>query len=132
MTGHIHAELMKQYANDAATYKRPWELWECRGSCDYWEGLENNPHWYTDQQYRRKQKTININGFEIPEPLRIKPETGAIYFFPCFERSEHFKSLVWKDDRIDNITLSHGVCHFTKEAAIAHAEALLSFTQIKD
>ena len=28
MPKHIHAELMKQYAEDAMTTDEPWKLWE--------------------------------------------------------------------------------------------------------
>lgn len=70
MPAHIHAELMAQYAEDALTTNRPWELWEVMPVNSEWMPLYDNPSWNTATKYRRKQKTININGFEVPEPVR--------------------------------------------------------------
>ncbi len=64
MAAHIHAELMLQYANDAANQAEPWELWEYRlakfGSNDAnnnkWISLPGNPNWQLEMEYRHKPK----------------------------------------------------------------------------
>jgi hypothetical protein len=53
MSGHKHAELMLQYANDALTNKTPWELWEVK-MYDKWESVTGNFNWYEGYEYRRK------------------------------------------------------------------------------
>jgi hypothetical protein len=58
-TGHPHAELMKLYAEDAATHERPWELWEVRhnrhGKPGLWEQLNPDDYmWVEGWEYRRK------------------------------------------------------------------------------
>jgi hypothetical protein len=53
MSGHKHAELMVQYANDALTNKTPWELWEVK-MYDKWESVTGNFNWYEGYEYRRK------------------------------------------------------------------------------
>ena len=61
MTAHIHAELMLQYAQDASTTDKPWELWEFRfDEHEKWTALTVNPTWDDDTKYRRKPRTIRI------------------------------------------------------------------------
>jgi hypothetical protein len=60
--GHIHADSMKLYAEDAAKHARPWELWEvCRPEqpCTEtrWRILGRDPNWDSNSQYRRKPQT---------------------------------------------------------------------------
>jgi hypothetical protein len=76
--------------------------------------------------WRIKQKTININGFEVPEPVRDKLEEGDLYFIPEALTIEAYD---WSDDEIDNNLLKWGLIHLTKEAAELHIKALISFTQ---
>jgi hypothetical protein len=79
-------------------------------------------------QYRRKPRAININGYEVPEPMREAPEKGA-YYYAAATTATDFDPIEWFNDYCDKGWLSIGICHATKEAAIAHAKALLSFTQ---
>ena len=73
MPAHIHAELMIQYGQDALITDKPWRLWECRrclGINNVWRVCDSEITWSIHIEYRRKQKTININGFDVPEPVR--------------------------------------------------------------
>ena len=71
--GHFHAENMKLYTEDAMTTSQPWKLWEFFYSG--WWRYCIYPEWDQKKQYRRKPRTININGFEVPEP-RDAPNDG--------------------------------------------------------
>lgn len=52
--GHPHAALMKQYAEDAETHARPWELWEHKHEAlKTWNPCGFHPMWYLDSEYRR-------------------------------------------------------------------------------
>lgn len=73
--------------------------------------------------YRVKPKTIKINGYEVPEPVRTAPDKGTTYYFPII----NYSCNRWDDDSYDNNCLKAGLIHLTKEAAIQHAKALLSF-----
>ena len=75
-------------------------------------------------------KTININGIEVPEPLRVAPEFGTVYFYPLISNTNIHNYSHWGDHSYDQRRLKHGFIHSTKEAAIAHAKALLSFTEV--
>lgn len=129
-TGHPHAENMKLYAEDAMTTNEPWKLWEV---CIYdeWNPLSKNPEWGTDRLYRRKPRTININGFEVPEPLRDAPndnDNETCYIVNLTEDKAY--ATVWHSSRpFFKQWLKSGIIHRTKEAAEIHLKALLSFTQ---
>jgi len=125
-----HADKMMIYAKQAAEIDEPWKLWECRNNLEIWFKCSHHPNWTCDE-YRQIPKTININGHEVPEPMREKPEIESRYWFvdPVLDDFTH--DYYWADDETDNLLLSRGLCHTTKEAAIAHAKALFSFTEMK-
>jgi len=130
MTAHIHAELMMQYAEDAMTTDKPWELWEFRSENGRpWETFGCHPAWLPDYQYRRKPRTINIIGHEVPEPMRKAPPQGTHVWIANLDSDELAYELVWNPgNQIHQRWLTIGVCHSTPEAAKQHTKALLSFT----
>ena len=83
------------------------------------------------KQYRRKPATIKINGFAVPEPVRFNLKKGEIYYVSRLGVMQLYDQLVWDDDSYDSKALKLGVIHLTKESAIDHAKALLSFTEQK-
>ena len=78
--------------------------------------------------YRVKPKTMNINGYEFPEPVRTKLNDGDTYYIPDVLSYDFYISDGWSDTGQDLKFLNLGLIHLTKEAAIQHAKALLSFT----
>lgn len=54
-TPHPHAELMKQYAEDAAARRDPWVLWEYDNQEEGWNALNTHPTWNLNYKYRRKE-----------------------------------------------------------------------------
>jgi hypothetical protein len=80
-----------------------------------------------------KPRTININGFEVPEPCRKPLEVRTTYYyFDVFISARCcVNDCQWEGDEIDNKLLDMGIIHLTEEAAIQHAKALLSFTEVK-
>lgn len=130
MTKHVHAELMLQYAQDAMTTDKPWELWE--GSDNgVWLPMEGTPSWDIRLQYRRKPRTIKINGFDVPEPVREPLDIGTKYYCVIASHEDYAATIVWEGDVYDKRFLSRGLIHLTREAAELHAKALLSFTELK-
>lgn len=76
-----------------------------------------------------KPATININGFEVLEPMREAPRNGTKYWVGDVRGVETpANGFLWAGDCIDRCLLARGLCHTTKEAAELHAKALLSFT----
>lgn len=76
--------------------------------------------------WKIKPKTININGYEVPEPVRKPLGIGTRYYLTdvcCRPRG-----YAWNETEIDFEWLNSGIIHLTKEAAEIHRTALLSFT----
>jgi len=128
MKPHKHAELMMEYAKDAMETETPWERWEYFDN-QVWRPLRQvYPIWFTNTQYRRKPKTININGHEVPEPYRGEMSLGVYYYTPILWGQTGYDIYTWDDASSDKTFKSKGLIHLSKEAAIAHANALISFT----
>ena len=128
MTAHIHAALMLQYAQDASTTDKPWEMWEYFADHE-WERLTGNPAWDDDTKYRRKPRTIRIGEIDIPEPVREPLQNGENYFVPAIDCGDcHANRFSWDNDSTDKRLLKQGVVHLTTEAALSHARALIALT----
>lgn len=128
---HVHAALMLQYAQDAAETDTPWERWEIKINNGEWCELNGNPNWVDYWGYRRKSKVCHIGGIEIPTPLREEPTEGYRYYYITFRR--HTGSVVnefstsyadWRGTFDDFRRLWSNICHLSKDAATAHANAL--------
>lgn len=78
--------------------------------------------------WRIAPKTTIINGYEVPEPLRELKKSQK-YYVTDMTRVDLAPQLFWKDHDIERTWLDRGLCHATKEAAIIHARALLSFME---
>jgi len=127
---HIHAEKMMEYAQDAMETDEPWERWEfCTKVNPDWPTLGSHPSWSTDVGYRRKPRTIKINGHEVPEPVQEPLKENDRYYLPELTAVDLWAQSKWRGDVSDAQWLKSGVIHLTQEAAIAHAKALLSFTE---
>jgi hypothetical protein len=74
---------------------------------------------------RIKPKTININGYEVPEPLREEPKHGTLVWGATWSNMCTLYTNEYRD------FLSNGFLHLTEEAATTHRMALASFTTLK-
>lgn len=127
---HLHAESMLLYAQDAMETDRPWERWECSDNCGgEWGSLSNHPIWGHWINYRRKPRTILINGIEVPEPVKQDLEPGRLFFLVNILDHEKIYSTSWNSNPIYDMWLKRGLIHLTEENARKHVEALLSFTK---
>jgi len=70
-------------------------------------------------------RTIQIGGMEVPEPCRTAPDMGTRYHYVSFDQGDFVYDLLWENLKTDHSRLKSGMCHLTKEAAIAHAKALI-------
>lgn len=107
VTAQANGEVIQMYVDD--------EWYDCMVPTAFVDGCK----------YRVKPKTILVNGFEVPEPMREAPNDGVKYFFPNLSYNGYFWSHEWENDGVDVRMLSRGLIHLTKEAAIAHAKAML-------
>jgi len=67
---------------------------------------------------------ILVNGVEVPEPVRVMPETGTRYYYPKFNHCG-FDWDVASGHDVDYAVLKAGAMHLTEAAARAHYEALI-------
>ena len=81
------------------------------------------------RQYRRKPRTININGFEVPSPLRNPPKDGEICYIVNLTEDKVYATVWHSAQPFFKQWLKSGIIHRTEEAAALHLKALLSFTQ---
>lgn len=131
MPAHPHAELMRLYYEDALTTDKPELLWEFSLNGIDWLSCTHGAPWEIHVKYRRKQKYILINGYEVPEPLRKAPLNGT-NFYLALPTAHNMILYTWEGISFDKFHLKNGFVHLTKEAAELHARALLSFTAIPD
>ena len=123
MTAHKHAELMLQYAQDAAETDKPWERWEWKGEGG-WYPLSSEFAFSIHYEYRRKPKTLTYT-VTIPEPLREEPEAGTDFFLAVPHSERLHYTFRWEGAEVTRLWLKSGLCFATKEDAIAAAKAML-------
>lgn len=130
--GHPHATLMAEYAKDAAETDRPWERWEYQDQgCTTWHAVAGHPYWTTSVQYRRKPeppKTITVNGLEVPAPLD-KVKVGTVIYAASPASADLCIEVVyasWYSHYFER-----RIVHATREAAMAHAKAMLGIAPSK-
>jgi hypothetical protein len=129
--GHVHAEIMAEYALVAKTNPEPWKEFEALNSeVKGWEELDTSPRWFEDAQYRRKPtppKTMNIGGIVVEAwPLEEMPPAGLSYWALIVEDNAKFDVDKFTNDQdsLDEAILHAGKAFSTKEQAQAVADAL--------
>ena len=127
MSGHPHADLMAKAAEIAKTDKEWWRHFEFKNTTGIWMGMTENTGFYDFAEYRLKPRFIDINGHQVPEPVREPLKIGQVYWLARIHGA--VDSFEWEGDHECRAWLECGLIHLTKEAAEAHAAALFSFTQ---
>lgn len=127
---HVHHKLMQQYAEDVEHYNNPnsmWQLYSYGEWCSL-EGRDKPPIWSPCIKYRR---VLVINGIHVPPPETEPPEEGARFYVPSLIGDIFGQNVInaYWESGVHSYLLKRGVVHLTKEAALTHAEALLSPTQ---
>lgn len=132
MPAHKHAALILQYAHDAAETDTPWEWWQCCGnSSKTWTTLTASPRWDASVEYRRKPKTIMCNGFNVEAPVPFTASLNLLDYssIVLFVADPTAKSFFYGCHTLNQDEFSRCLCrgtiHATKDAAIAHAKAML-------
>lgn len=129
--GHKHAALMAQYAEDAQQCDYPWVRWQNRHFTQTtWDTCNTHPVWHEAREYRRKPKTVVINGVELEDDrFTTHPDDRVICYTESVTTPGFYCSAYWSGDVYDKTAIDNGVLHKTKEGAIAFCKARL---EIKD
>ena len=128
--GHVHAELMQQYAEDAKTTNKPWELWQMRIGGQWINCEQCNMGFIENNEYRHKPKTRLIHGVEIPV-FDFTPKAGEEYYTADVSSPDLFEQ--WYRATEDNTLarrmnergLIYPDTEEGKQAAILHSKAML-------
>jgi hypothetical protein len=84
-----------------------------------------NPAWIEEGAYRIKQKTININGFPVPEPV-YQESYEETYFIPNLSSVSISEMAA---HAIPSSTFKAGFVFRSRDDAATFLMAILSFTQ---
>ena len=90
------------------------------------------PHNYLccDYEYRVKLKTIRIGEYDVPEPMREIPAWGTTYYVVDTVVPISPRKYTWVGDTSDISWFNIGILHSTRDAAVLHAQALISLTEV--
>ncbi len=91
------------------------EKWITKSTPDFIHGLK----------YRIAPETIIVNGFEIEAPLKEAPEIDDIVHIADPSNDFLYDYFNWNGSAFCCNILSRGLCHKTRDAAIAHAKAMI-------
>ncbi len=128
MPGHPHADLMAKAAEIAKTDSEWWKHFQFKAdNRSDWGDMPCHFIFYDHVKYRIKPRFIDINGHQVPEPVREPLKIGQVYWLARIHGA--VDSFEWEGDHACRVWLERGIIHLTKEAAEAHSVALLSFTQ---
>lgn len=125
MTPHPHAEILRAIADGV-----PMSEFELTSN-SHWENLDDGMNWsmwiFKPQEWkiRRKQQYIMVNGFKVPKPLDVPPKVDERYFIISLLSETLHDSFMWDGGDNEYMWLERNLLHTTKEAAIAHAKAML-------
>ena len=129
MSKYIHADLIAQYLEDANECEEPWLRWQYLSISDgQWYDCTVPVRFSPITKYRRKPRTININGFEVPEPVREPLKDDQKYWLAGITSGTPV-AYWWCNDEADKKWLAAGLIHLTEDAAQIHIDAMLSFTR---
>lgn len=123
-----HQELLDAVAAGKAD---EWEVHYKRWATGDWGSGGNEAHVWeierhqNDWETRRKPQTITVNGREVPAPCRGRLDIGMVYFVASPTAPEYVVP-AFTGVHMCAEWLSRGVLHLTKEAAVAHAKAMLN------
>lgn len=70
-------------------------------------------------------KTIKVNGFDVPEPMRETIPVDTPFYLADVVVSKYYSAFYWTASESDTTWLARGLLHTTVEAAVAHAKAML-------
>ena len=130
-----HAHVRDWYAELAPTITAAAE----GGVVQY---LAADGNWYdgsgafiSPNKYRVKPeepKTIKVNGFDVPEPMRKAPVLGTYYYIAYPTCEAYYHGYSWDGNPLETCWLLRGLLYSTREAAVAHAKAMLGIDPYAD
>ena len=120
---HKHYDLIVAWAEDPSQ-----KVWY-KGSGDDWRPVEISPSWRYEYEWHigehPPKRKIMIGDVEVDAPELAGLVHGDAYFLTNTCGLELYATMTWANDHYDSALLKRGLVHLNKEAAIAHAKALI-------
>lgn len=126
---HIHADLMKQYAEDAANHEFPYIFWQYNITGE-WHDLMKHPEWDFNTKYRRKpieQSELVKLSFAFMKPLKmndVDSNSNQIVYSVFYSGNGEFDIDEHTISDLNNSFVFNRVFHATKENAQKHVDIL--------
>ena len=121
-TKHKHYDLIVAWAGDPS--QKVWYK-----GLDDWRPVEISPSWRYEYDWyigeHPPKRKIMIGDVEIDAHEIESPRVDTEYFVPNVGRCLMVDMIDWRDSALDRNMLKRGLIHLNKEAAIAHAKALI-------
>lgn len=123
---HPHYDLIVQWAQDTSQTVWFYDDWK-----KTWLMLTVHPAWQPDLKYHigpTPPKTMRtLGGLEYPAPETEDLIHGVGYYVASLmSPADPCDYVIWEDGSYDYHCLQAGLVHLTKEAAEAHARAILA------
>ena len=124
---HKHYDLIVQWASDPEAWRVEYEVSGFR-----WIDCTESPVWDSRLKLRLipKRRMMHLNGVEFPAPEKEAPPDGVTAYTP----DPHVNSIIdftWRDRDYERKWLKNGFVHLTREAAEAHARAMLAAKEVE-
>ena len=125
---HPHAEILKAYAEDTSVQIEArytdglGEKWHPARIEDVLKPSLLHTYEYRIKPAMRHLTTQDGTVVEWPEPMRVAPAEGTLYWCAC---TRGVSDMRWTNHSVDCELLKAGVCHLTEEAAQQHRKALV-------
>lgn len=91
--------------------------------------LIDDPDFASACEFRLKPRTITVNGREVQAGETVEPAGGTKVFIANPAQNEFHIAIHWWMESCFARWLERGLVHLTKEAAIAHARAMLNIPE---
>ena len=125
--GHIHAELMALYVEDAMKTPEPWTRWAAQGQTKSfttaWFRLTGHPTWDSEVKYRRVYDIVTRT-ISYARPLDSIPRAYQTYYTPDFESDCGYQGYNWNGTTKDNNLFAAGLCFATADEAASFTFAM--------
>lgn len=83
---------------------------------------------FGDYDYRIKPRTIKIGDFDVPEPMRVEPESDVFVYCATPHLECAVTGFHWTGNDSEKLLLRRGMVHASTESAKIHAGAIISLT----
>lgn len=126
---NVHAELIRQYAEDWMETKTPYDRWQYKNRVtEKWVRMQDHPNWDSMVEYRRHVPR-ELFGVFIADCVTQVPANGTVYYIPSLETICGYDRRTWCGLDADLSNLERKLIYTDPDDAAKHAKVLLGFVK---